>query len=79
MLEGQTFDEAMSAAWKHKAEGKVPCFKYAGSEKITFSGGASGFKGKLEYVKWVDKPADFDEPEEMQDKPSDDLEDGIPF
>jgi hypothetical protein len=79
LLEGQTFDEAMSAAWKHKEEGKVPCFKYAGSEKITFSGGASGFKGKLEYVKWVEKPADFDEPEEMQDKPSDDLEDGIPF
>ena len=57
----------------------MPCFKYAGSEKVTFSKGASGFKGKLEYVKWVDKPAQFDEPEEMQDKPSDDLEDGIPF
>ena len=78
LLEGQTFDEAMSAAWKHKEEGKVPCFKYAGSEKVTFSKGASGFKGKLEYVKWVDKPAEFDEPEEMQ-KPSDDLESGIPF
>tara|TARA_R100000773_G_scaffold8376_1_gene8099 strand:+ start:162 stop:713 length:552 start_codon:yes stop_codon:yes gene_type:complete len=80
LLEGQTFDEAMSAAWQHKVEGKVPCFKYAGSEKITFSGGASGFKGKLEYVRWVDKPTDFDEPAEMQtDKPSDDEHDGIPF
>jgi len=80
LLEGQTFDEAMSAAWQHKVDGKVPCFKYAGSEKITFSGGASGFKGKLEYVRWVDKPTDFDEPAEMQtDKPSDDEHDGIPF
>ena len=80
LLEGQTFDEAMSAAWQHKVEGKVPCFKYAGSEKVTFSKGASGFKGKLEYVRWVDKPTDFDEPAEMQtDKPSDDEHDGIPF
>ena len=80
LLEGQTFDEAMSVAWQYKVEGKVPCFKYGGSEKITFSGGASGFKGKLEYVRWGDKPTDFDEPAEMQtDKPSDDEHDGIPF
>ena len=64
-FEGQAFDEAVSACWKDKVEGKVPCFKYVGSEKISFSGGASGFKAKLEYVKWVDKPADFDEPSDM--------------
>ena len=64
-LEGQAFDEAMGSCWKDKVEGKVPCFKYLGSEKVSFSGGASGFKAKLEYVKWVDKPADFDEPSDM--------------
>jgi hypothetical protein len=81
LLEGQTFDEAMSSAWKDKVEGKVPCFKYTGSEKISFSNGSSGFKGKLDYVQWVDKPADFDEPVEMQEQPVEDdtKEDGIPF
>ena len=81
LLEGQTFDEAMSSAWKDKVEGKVPCFKYTGSEKISFSNGSSGFKGKLDYVQWVDKPADFDEPAEMVEQPvvEDQKEDGIPF
>ena len=34
----------------------------------------------LSYVKWVDKPADFDDVVEDQvDSQGDDLEDGIPF
>ena len=64
-FEGQAFDEAVSACWKDKVEGKVPCFKYVGSERVSLKRGASGFKAKLEYVKWVDKPADFDEPSDM--------------
>ena len=88
-LEGQAFDEAMGSCWKDKVEGKVPCFKYVGSEKVSFSGGASGFKAKLEYVKWVDKPADFDEPSDMGSSEvrkvtlgeggSGELEEDIPF
>ena len=46
-------------------------------------GGSSDFnRYKHAYDKFLterSKPADFDEPEERQDKPSDDLEDGIPF
>ena len=79
-LEGQSFDDAISAAWKDKEEGKVPCFKYEGSEKISLSGGAKGYVAKLSYVKWVDTPADFDNiVDDQADSQGDDLEDGIPF
>jgi hypothetical protein len=70
----------MSAAWKDKVDGKVPCFKYEGSEKISLSGGAKGYVAKLSYVKWVDMPEDFNNPAEAQvDNKDDELEDGIPF
>jgi hypothetical protein len=79
-LECQSFDDAMSAAWKDKVDGKVPCFKYEGSEKISLSGGAKGYVAKLTYVKWVDMPEDFNNPTEAQvDNKDDELEDGIPF
>ena len=79
-LECQSFDDAMSAAWKDKVDGKVPCFKYEGSEKISLSGGAKGYVAKLTYVKWGDMPDAFNNPSEgNNDEPEDTLEDGIPF
>lgn len=79
-LEGQSFDEAITAAWKDKVDGKVPCFKYEGSEKISLAAGAKGYVAKLSYVKWVDMPEDFNNPAEAQvDNKDDELEDGIPF
>jgi hypothetical protein len=79
-LECQSFDIAMSSAWKDKVDGKVPCFKYEGSEKISLAGGAKGYVAQLSYVKWVDMPEDFENPTEAQvDNKDDELEDGIPF
>jgi hypothetical protein len=79
-LECQSFDDAMSAAWRDKVDGKVPCFKYEGSEKISLASGAKGYVAKLSYVKWVDMPEDFNNPSKAQvDNKDDELEDGIPF
>jgi len=80
-LEGQSFDDAISAAWKDKEDGKVPCFKYEGSEKVSLGNGAKGYVAKLSYVKWVDKPADFDNiVEDQVDSQGDNNEDDlIPF
>lgn len=91
-MQGKTFDEAMTAAWDaangNPPPNQVPYFTVEQSERIQ-AGAANGFVGKLKFVKWVDRPQDFDSPEfnsaesvnELdQNKQADDRrEEDIPF
>ena len=40
---------------------------------------ASGYKANIEFVKWTDKPAEFDELPSAPVAEDADLDDGIPF
>ena len=82
----------MTAAWDaangNPPPNQVPYFTVEQSERIQ-AGAANGFVGKLKFVKWVDRPQDFDSPEfnsaesvnELdQNKQADDRrEEDIPF
>lgn len=76
----EVFDQMITDAWKTKDEnpGKVPVFEYKGAEKVKY-GMASGYKANIEFVKWTDKPAEFDELPSAPVAEDADLDDGIPF
>lgn len=58
--EGQGFNKMCSLFWSDlkNNEGKVPCIMYKGSKYEKFNVGGSAIP-QFEFIKWVDKPAEF--------------------
>lgn len=79
----EVFDQMITDAWatKDANPGKVPVFKYVGSEKIKYKV-ASGYQARVEFSGWTERPAEFDQlptEEPKSAEPDDSKEDGIPF